>query len=287
MRYFVEICKSHSLNKAAQNLYVSQPALTKSVQALEKELNTQLLVRDKKGTYPTPIGEEVLENFRKIIALHDDIIFKINNSLEFYRPLTIYAAPAISNAFGAQLISDLVHKFKNLEINFQEIPSRELSATIFKDPTVFLRFNYNNTMSKELGNIPDLVHITIKEDFLYVFSSKNYLYTHGANFDADSTKHIRFRENYAIPYSHDVKMAAVYCDNVALAQELILKKNYVHILPLSLGRLLYCHPDIEAVPLKNSAKIQYELFTSSRLLETNYQHVIQEIIVFFKSALED
>jgi len=42
LRYFVQIVESHSFNQAAQSLYMTQPALTTSIQALEEELQPNL-----------------------------------------------------------------------------------------------------------------------------------------------------------------------------------------------------------------------------------------------------
>lgn len=47
MRCFVEIAEKGSINKAAEELYLSQPAVTKMIQALEKELAVELLWQKK------------------------------------------------------------------------------------------------------------------------------------------------------------------------------------------------------------------------------------------------
>ena len=69
LRYFKQICECHSLNKAAQELYISQPALTKSIRAIEKELNIELLVRTKNGVYPSEIGGSVKLLGKKVMKV--------------------------------------------------------------------------------------------------------------------------------------------------------------------------------------------------------------------------
>lgn len=56
LRYFVRIVDLGSLSKAAADLYVAQPALSKQVAALEDELKTALLVRSPRGVVPTEAG---------------------------------------------------------------------------------------------------------------------------------------------------------------------------------------------------------------------------------------
>lgn len=56
LRYFVRIVDLGSLSKAAADLYVAQPALSRQVAALEAELKTPLLVRTVRGVTPTDAG---------------------------------------------------------------------------------------------------------------------------------------------------------------------------------------------------------------------------------------
>lgn len=47
--YFLEIAKTRHFTKAAENLYVSQSALSHSVQAMEREVGAPLFIREKRG----------------------------------------------------------------------------------------------------------------------------------------------------------------------------------------------------------------------------------------------
>ncbi len=57
LTYFIEIAKLQNISKAAEHLYVSQPALSKSLRNLEEELDTQLFFRKGKSLYLTDAGE--------------------------------------------------------------------------------------------------------------------------------------------------------------------------------------------------------------------------------------
>lgn len=56
LRYLVRIVDLGSLSKAAADLYVAQPALSKQVASLEAELKAALLVRSPRGVTPTEAG---------------------------------------------------------------------------------------------------------------------------------------------------------------------------------------------------------------------------------------
>lgn len=73
MRCFVSVAEKQSLTKAARELYISQPAMTSQMKALEKELGTKLLDRSGKVICLTPAGERALETFREVLRLCDDL----------------------------------------------------------------------------------------------------------------------------------------------------------------------------------------------------------------------
>lgn len=67
--YFMEIVKNGSFTKAAEELALSQPALTKQIQLLERELQIELFDRSGKKLTVTPAGDLFLQ---KAVILHDD-----------------------------------------------------------------------------------------------------------------------------------------------------------------------------------------------------------------------
>ena len=54
--YFLAICETRNLGRAAETLGVSQPALTRSLQRLEAHFGAKLFVRAPRGVELTPIG---------------------------------------------------------------------------------------------------------------------------------------------------------------------------------------------------------------------------------------
>jgi DNA-binding transcriptional LysR family regulator len=56
LRAFVAVVQAGGLSAAARRLHLSQPALSQTVRALERELGVQLLVRSSTGAVPTDAG---------------------------------------------------------------------------------------------------------------------------------------------------------------------------------------------------------------------------------------
>ena len=71
--YFIEIEKCGNMSKAAEKLYVSQPALSKGMSELEKELGCQLFIRKASNIVLTEEGKRCLEYSKKIIALCNEL----------------------------------------------------------------------------------------------------------------------------------------------------------------------------------------------------------------------
>ena len=59
LEYFVRIVEEKSFTKAAEKLFISQPALSKSIRALEAELGVTLFKRDPRELSLTSEGENV------------------------------------------------------------------------------------------------------------------------------------------------------------------------------------------------------------------------------------
>lgn len=68
LRYFVAVVEELHFRKAAEKLYVAQPALSKQIQDLEDELGTQLLIRNRRGVALTDAGKVFYEDAVAVLA---------------------------------------------------------------------------------------------------------------------------------------------------------------------------------------------------------------------------
>jgi len=68
LKYAVEVEKTGSISKAAENLYMNQPNLSKSIRELEDDLGIAIFDRTAKGVVPTEKGREFLSYARSILT---------------------------------------------------------------------------------------------------------------------------------------------------------------------------------------------------------------------------
>jgi DNA-binding transcriptional LysR family regulator len=67
LRYFVAVAEELHVTRAAEKLYVSQPALSKQIRALERQLGAELFRRGRHGVALTPAGEALLPHTRTVL----------------------------------------------------------------------------------------------------------------------------------------------------------------------------------------------------------------------------
>jgi DNA-binding transcriptional LysR family regulator len=71
VRYFVAVAEQLHFGRAAEQLYIAQPVLSRQIRALEDELKVTLFVRDRRTTELTPAGEQLLADARPLLANSD------------------------------------------------------------------------------------------------------------------------------------------------------------------------------------------------------------------------
>jgi DNA-binding transcriptional LysR family regulator len=79
MRAFVAVVEEGGLSAAARRLHVSQPALSQTINALERQLGLQLLVRTSTGARPTDAGRTLLTEARAVLARYDQALAAVTS----------------------------------------------------------------------------------------------------------------------------------------------------------------------------------------------------------------
>jgi DNA-binding transcriptional LysR family regulator len=74
LRYFAAVAEAGQVSRAAESLYMTQPALSQALQHLEREVGIELLVRHNHGVALSPAGADVLVEARAAIAAADRLV---------------------------------------------------------------------------------------------------------------------------------------------------------------------------------------------------------------------
>ncbi|MBQ3338311.1 MAG: LysR family transcriptional regulator [Atopobiaceae bacterium] len=71
LRYYLAVCESGSMTRAAERLHVTQPTLSRQISDLERELDCELLVRHSRSVEPTEEGLHLMARAADIVSLAD------------------------------------------------------------------------------------------------------------------------------------------------------------------------------------------------------------------------
>src|SRR5216684_8847107 len=77
LRYFLAVAEALNFTKAAAQLRVAQPALSRRVQDLEDEIGVDLLKRSPRGVTLTAEGKLFLEKTRHILELAEESVEQV------------------------------------------------------------------------------------------------------------------------------------------------------------------------------------------------------------------
>lgn len=131
LEYFLAAARNLSFSKAAHELYVSQPAVSRHIQALEEELGCPLFIRQNKGIKLTANGEMFYEFFDECRTQLEDLKIRARLSLE--EKSRIVHLGILTNSNISHIIHPLLEEFHKLhkdvkvEINSYE-PRKAMDA---------------------------------------------------------------------------------------------------------------------------------------------------------------
>lgn len=149
MKQLVEVYRSGSINRAAQTLFMTQSALSKSIGALEKELGKEVLVRSYTGTSLTPFGEEILRYAQDMLRSEEAIrMLARENSLKRQLNLRVSAARLRFSAYAfLQIAGRHIHESVRVH-HIQDSISGVVFDVMNRESEVGLIYISNHTTRK-------------------------------------------------------------------------------------------------------------------------------------------
>lgn len=122
VKYAVEVAKAGSLNKAAENLFVALPNVSRSIKELEADIGISIFDRSAKGVTLTPEGEE-------FISYAKGILYQIDQIENMYKNGAVKKQKFSISVPRACYISDAFAEFsKNLTKDAAEIFYKETNS---------------------------------------------------------------------------------------------------------------------------------------------------------------
>ena len=133
MKYAVEVARTNSINKAAEELFVGAPALSRAIKELEAGLGVTLFDRSAKGMTLTPDGELFVSYAEKALKQIEDIeaIFKDGTTAKRQFSLSAPRASYIAAAFAE--FSQKIAADEDIELFYKETNAYRVINNLIKD----------------------------------------------------------------------------------------------------------------------------------------------------------
>lgn len=155
LKVFLEVAKSKSFLEASNKLFISQPAVSRSIANLEEELNVKLFFRENKGVILTSSGEILFEYLTQMKNLLDScgrVLVSMNDIEE--GTIVIGVQSHIVRNYLMNKIVDFQKKHPKIKIQLidastssllEQLESRKLDFVIDSSP---IQTKYNNLQIK-------------------------------------------------------------------------------------------------------------------------------------------
>ena len=125
LRYAVSVANNKSMNKAAEEMFITQPNLSSSIKDLEEEIGIEMFLRSNRGVVITPEGEEFLAYARQMIDMYSliedkyiekkSLKKKFSVSMQHYT-FAVEAFMNIARDYGMEDYEFAVHETKTFEV---------------------------------------------------------------------------------------------------------------------------------------------------------------------------
>ena len=116
-KVFYSVAKNESITRAANELMISQPAISRSIKMLEDSLNTKLFIRKRDGVELTEIGETIYNKVKDAL----DLLYSAENDITSLTnlekgTLNIGASKTIVHEFLLDYIKDFHKQYPDINI---------------------------------------------------------------------------------------------------------------------------------------------------------------------------
>lgn len=167
LKTFIEVVNLKSFSKAADKLYLTQPAVTKQIKALEKDFDIILLRRRCGEIIPTEEGKELYKYSANILNKEDEIYSKFRKKNNIISgELTIFSSSLPANYLLHEILSGFSMKYKDIAYRITKIDSKRVYESIENGVT---SFGFTGTCHKR----KNIESIEILEDELVLAVPKN------------------------------------------------------------------------------------------------------------------
>lgn len=164
---FMAVAGQLSFSKAAESLFISQPAVTKHIRELERKLNLPLFDRKGNKIYLTQAGQLVYNQLKQIKQKYDELNFEIGRLTDSYQgQLRIGASSTIAQYLLPQHLATFHLKYPHIELFLLNGNSAEMEQKLINK-------KIDLALVENISSHPDIKYTLFKEDEIVPIVGQN------------------------------------------------------------------------------------------------------------------
>jgi DNA-binding transcriptional LysR family regulator len=268
---FLEVAQTRHFGKAAENLYLTQSAVSARIRLLEEYFNTSLFIRNRNSIQLTAAGEKLIPYAESLSSTLSDARKALNEADVNY--LVCGATPNACELFLNDAIIQMNDNFPDLSIRAEMLNTEQLSRQLH-ERIIDIAFSTEPLKSDDVENVP------IDSAALGLFS------TDGAIVDAELQNYVHIEWNaktseYFYQLYPTARRAAFKTGSLSIATNYISSKGGCVLLTENLARRLKVVKNIELIkPIEKLFVTTYLVY-----LKDIKNSSLSEFITFYRSKI--
>ncbi len=181
LKYALEVAKTSSITKAAENLYMGQPSLSRAIRELEEGLGAKIFVRTSRGVMPTERGKNFLEHARRILAEVDaaEGVFKMESGTckrlsvsATDSPYVLFAFTEFCKTTAENIKNEIIFKTSGFVQTVADVSASDLNIGIVSslksaEDKLYEYIERNNLIIEPLGEYSKVIAVSAAHPIAY------------------------------------------------------------------------------------------------------------------------
>lgn len=272
LKCFILVAENLSFARTAEALYISQPAVTKQINALEQELGVTLFIRSTRHVELTPAGMSFYKDAKDIVSKSQMAINRVQRQNTSSDSIRMGLSNPIALFYLAPILKKLYTAHPDIRPNI-EILGYKIVLNLFLENKLDILFYFKENMPKKA----DINFVELEKSSLSCLLPANHTLTEKDSISLEELSDVpiiacnplnaplstaSFQQQLLEKHSAD---KVLYCDSMEVAHCMVSAGMGISILP---DILILKSPDFASVPLTNGTQLSFGVFYHKRSKNT-------------------
>lgn len=170
LEYFCAVCRCHSITQAAQNLYVTQPAISSAIRELEKEFSVKLFTRSKNHITLTSEGEIFYQKACNLLNTYHQTSSELHDLGKQISTVRLGIPPLLSTIFFPDMLVEFKKAYPGIPVELFEYGSMRAASLVSDDSLDAAIVNLDFYETEKLNS-----HTMISDKVVFCVSGEHHL----------------------------------------------------------------------------------------------------------------